>query len=168
MAQYYYLDSSNAQHGPVDESQLTANGVTSSTLVWCVGMNDWKPAGEVSELAYIFRGQPAGTPYSTPGNSYYGQQPSGAPMATGIAPSNNLVWAILSTVLCCLPLGIVSIIYASQVDSEWTRGNYNEAYRKSRLARNWAIASACSGLVFSIIYMACIFLGAFAEAIGNL
>ena len=84
---------------------------------------------------------------------------------TNIAPPNNLVWAILSTVLCCLPLGVVSIIYASQVDSEWNRGNANEAYRKSRLARNWAIASACSGLIISTIYIICIFIGAFAEAI---
>lgn len=162
MAQYYFLDSSNAQHGPVDESQLTANGVTASTMVWCAGMNDWKPAGEVSELAYIFRSQAAPN-YTAPG--YYAPQQPGGPIP-GIAPSSNLVWAILSTILCCLPLGIVSIVYAAQVDSEWTRGNYNEAYRKSRLARNWAIASACSGLVVSIIYMACVFLGAFAGAIG--
>ncbi|WP_010343070.1 CD225/dispanin family protein, partial [Xanthomonas sacchari] len=25
--------------------------------------------------------------------------------------SNNLVWAILTTLFCCLPLGIVSIVY---------------------------------------------------------
>ena len=38
-------------------------------------------------------------------NLYYGQQqPVGPP------PDNNLVWAILVTVFCCLPLGIVSIV----------------------------------------------------------
>jgi hypothetical protein len=30
-------------------------------------------------------------------------------------PDTNLVWAILCTVLCCLPLGIVSIIKATSV-----------------------------------------------------
>ena len=162
MAQYYFLDKNNTQQGPVEESQLTVNGVTASTMVWCAGMADWKPAGEVPELAYIFRPQTAG--YAQPATGYYTPQQPGAPM-TNIAPPNNLVWAILSTVLCCLPLGVVSTIYASQVDSEWNRGNANEAYRKSRLARNWAIASACSGLIISTIYIICIFIGAFAEAI---
>ncbi|MDE6544024.1 MAG: CD225/dispanin family protein [Muribaculaceae bacterium] len=166
MAQYYFLDSSNTQHGPVDESQLTANGVTAATMVWCAGMNDWKPAGEVADLAYIFRPMAQGGYNPNANAGYYSapQQPGGnVPV---YPPSSNLVWAILSTILCCLPLGIVSIVYAAQVDSEWARGNYQEAYRKSRLARNWAIASACSGLVVSIIYMACVFLGAFAGAIG--
>ena len=47
MAQYYFLDKNNTQQGPVEESQLTVNGVTASTMVWCAGMADWKPAGEV-------------------------------------------------------------------------------------------------------------------------
>ena len=34
----------------------------------------------------------------------YGQQPYGA-YAPGPEPDNNLVWAILTTVLCCLPEG---------------------------------------------------------------
>lgn len=42
-------------------------------------------------------------------------------------PDNCLVWAILTTVLCCLPFGIVSIVYASKVDSEWALGHYDEA-----------------------------------------
>ena len=29
---------------------------------------------------------------------------------------NNLVWAILTTLFCCLPAGIVSIVYAAQVN----------------------------------------------------
>ena len=30
-------------------------------------------------------------------------------------PENYLVWAILCTVLCCLPIGIVSIVYSTKV-----------------------------------------------------
>lgn len=30
-------------------------------------------------------------------------------------PDSNLVWGILTTILCCLPLGIVSIVKASKV-----------------------------------------------------
>ncbi len=49
-------------------------------------------------------------------NPYYGQQqPVGPP------PDNNLVWAILVTVFCCLPLGIVSIVKSSQVNTLWPK-----------------------------------------------
>lgn len=164
MAQYYYLDSNNTQKGPVDETQLIANGVTASTLVWRVGMNDWKPAGDVADLIHVFR--PMAQNGYNPNLGYYpGAQPGTMP---AYPPSSNLVWAILSTILCCLPLGVVAIVYASQVDSEWARGNYPEAYRKSRLARNWAIGSAVSGLVFSLIYLICIFFGAFAGVLGSI
>lgn len=177
MAQYYYLDSNNTQQGPVDESQLIQNGVTRYTLVWSAGMPDWCQAGDVTSLGYLFNTtqqnnyNPAGG-YAQAGNqSFYGQQaaynqPTGYGNIPGPAPSSNLVWAILTTILCCLPLGVVSIIYASQVDTEWSRGNYAEAYRKSRLARNWAIASASIGIVGSIIYVICVLLGAFASAIN--
>ncbi len=54
---------------------------------------------------------------------------------------NHLVWAILSTILCCLPLGIVSIVYGAKVNTHLFRGDISAAQRSSRLARNWAIAS---------------------------
>ena len=57
-------------------------------------------------------------PYQQPYQQAYqpGQQP---PMK----PDNNLVWAILSTILCCLPLGIVAIVYASKVDGLYNQGD---------------------------------------------
>ena len=51
-------------------------------------------------------------PPPPPGN--YGG-PGGAP------PPNHLVWAILSTLFCCLPLGIASIVFAAQVNSKYAR-----------------------------------------------
>ena len=36
---------------------------------------------------------------------------------------NNLVWAILSTLFCCLPAGIVSIVYAAQVNGKLAAGD---------------------------------------------
>ncbi|MCM1300360.1 MAG: CD225/dispanin family protein [Alistipes senegalensis] len=68
-------------------------------------------------------------------------------------PENCLVWAILSTVLCCLPFGIVSIVYASKVDSEWMVGHFDEAEDAAKKARTWAIVSAASALFFWVIYI---------------
>ncbi|UHQ24014.1 CD225/dispanin family protein [Lysobacter sp. 5GHs7-4] len=55
---------------------------------------------------------------------------------------NHLVWAILSTLFCCLPLGVVSIVYAAQVDGKRAAGDIVGARAASRSAANWAIASA--------------------------
>ncbi len=50
-------------------------------------------------------------------------------------PDNYLVWAILSTLLCCMPFGIVAIIKATQVDTYWANGNYDEAYAAADSAK---------------------------------
>lgn len=67
-------------------------------------------------------------------------------------PKSYLALAILSTVLCCLPLGVVSIIKAAKVDNLWSAGQYNEAMDCSKKAKNWAIIAAVVGIVGSLIY----------------
>lgn len=67
-------------------------------------------------------------------------------------PDNNLVWAILSTVLCCLPLGIVSILHATKVDNLYASGKYEEAKAEADKAKKWAIYSAVGLVIFVILY----------------
>ena len=82
------------------------------------------------------------------------QQPYGAPHGGYPAqqPDSNLVWGILCAVLCCLPLGIVSIVYASKVSGLWAQGRYAEAQTASANAKKWAIWGAVAGIVVGIIY----------------
>ncbi|WP_343485803.1 CD225/dispanin family protein [Allomuricauda sp. d1] len=68
-------------------------------------------------------------------------------------PDNYLVWAILSTVLCCIVTGIPSIIYASKVNEAYERGEYEKAIESSKKAKNWAIAGPIIGVVFWILYI---------------
>ncbi len=68
-------------------------------------------------------------------------------------PETNLVWAILSTILCCLPLGVVSIVYASKVDSLWSQGLQAEAVESSKKAKKWAMIGAIAGVVGAILYV---------------
>ncbi len=77
-------------------------------------------------------------------------------------PDNCLVWAILATVFCCLPFGIVSIVYAAKVDSEWALGHYDEAEAAAKTAQTWAIVSVVVPLVVLFLYIALITLAAFA------
>jgi hypothetical protein len=68
-------------------------------------------------------------------------------------PQNYLVWAIVTTLLCCLPLGVVSIIFAAQVDSKWNAGDYQGAMDASNNARTWAMASAIVGVLVIVLYI---------------
>ncbi|MGX9792368.1 CD225/dispanin family protein [Mycobacterium sp. MMS18-G62] len=67
-------------------------------------------------------------------------------------PSSHLVFAILTTLFCCLPLGIVSIVKASQVSGLWAQGNYAGAQAASDSARKWAMWSAILGIAAIVIY----------------
>ena len=68
-------------------------------------------------------------------------------------PDNYLVWAILSTVLCCLITGIVSIVYSTKVDTAYTDGDYEGALRYANKAKTWAIIGAISGFAGVVIYI---------------
>ena len=69
-------------------------------------------------------------------------------------PSNYLALAIISTVLCCIPTGIVSIIYASKVNTAYAEGKYEDAESASKNARLWALIGIGLALVGWLIYVA--------------
>ena len=71
----------------------------------------------------------------------------------GAKPDNYLVWAILSTLFCCLPFGIVSIVQAAKVDGLWSSGDYAGARAASESAKKWAIIAAIAGAVIVAIYV---------------
>lgn len=66
-------------------------------------------------------------------------------------PPNHLVWAILTTVLCCLPLGVVSIVFSTQVNSKWAMGDVTGAQDASEKAKKFAIWSAIVQAVLAVI-----------------
>ncbi|NOY95786.1 MAG: CD225/dispanin family protein [Chlorobi bacterium] len=74
-------------------------------------------------------------------------------------PPNYLLWAILTTVLCCLPFGIVSIVFAAQVNSKWDAGDYEGAERASKNARTWAWVSFLVALAGMLIWCIMVALG---------
>ena len=67
-------------------------------------------------------------------------------------PENYLVWAILTTVCCCLPFGIVAIIKACKVNTLYAGKMYDAAQLASQDAKKWCIIAAVTGLVVSVIY----------------
>jgi hypothetical protein len=79
-----------------------------------------------------------------------GQQ---GPQGGGGPPPNYLVWSILSTLFCCLPLGVVSIVFAAQVNGKYASGDFAGAQDSSNKAKQFAIASAIAGVVVIGIYV---------------
>lgn len=74
-------------------------------------------------------------------------------------PSNYMILSILVTIFCCLPFGIVGIIFASRVDSAWNSGHYDDAVEFSRKARNWSLWGIALCLLVYIAYFALIAIG---------
>lgn len=66
---------------------------------------------------------------------------------------NNLVWAILTTLFCCLPAGIVSIVYAAQVNGKLAAGDIAGAQDSAAKAKKWAIWSAIAWVVVVVLYV---------------
>ncbi len=86
----------------------------------------------------------------------------------GTPPENNLVWAILCTVFCCLPLGIVSIIKASKVRELWAQGDTVGAQQAADEAKKWAIWGAVAGpIIYILVWVFYIVIFASAAAFGN-
>lgn len=88
-------------------------------------------------------------PPPPPGYESYG---SGS-QASGPKPDNYLVWAILSTLFCCLPLGIASIVFAAQVDGKYNSGDYAGAAEASDKAKKFAKWAAIAGVVVVGLYI---------------
>lgn len=65
--------------------------------------------------------------------------------------SNNLALAIISAICCCLPLGIVSIIYSCKVNTHLAADNISAAENCALLAKKWAWAAIISGFIIGVI-----------------
>ncbi len=71
----------------------------------------------------------------------------------GVVVPNYLVQAILTTLFCCLPLGIVSIVYASQVNTKLGAGDVAGAQEASANAKRFAWISFGVGLGLIVLYL---------------
>ncbi len=98
-----------------------------------------------------------------------------APIAQGYAPPppmaaqipNYLIQAILVTIFCCLPFGIVSIIFAAQVNSKAAAGDIAGAMQSSKQAKTFAWVAFGIGAGGFLIYMVLIFMVGIAGLAGH-
>ena len=98
---------------------------------------------------------------TTPGAERF--EPESPGSAAGPAPPDHiptyLVPAILVTVFCCLPFGVVSIVYAAQVNEKLNSGDVAGAMRASSNAKTWMWVAVGGGLFTYMGYAALAMLG---------
>lgn len=164
MKQYFYVGQNGSQCGPVEMGTLKSLGITRETLVWCDGMVNWTKAGDVPDLASIFAGVPPAIPaapqVAPPVVPHVAQEEKQSHRSyASIPPDNHLVWAILATIFCCLPFGIVAIVKANQVESRWAMGDKMGAHESANSAANWCWASFACALIVFVFYFCMGFFG---------
>lgn len=171
----YWINHNGLQSGPVDLDEIKQMGLTSRAYVWHEGMADWAKITQLPELQGFYEietgepvavqpevpvsdnadpvvGQPYQQPYqqpqAAPQQPYSPQQYGPQEALTEPCPPTNLVWAIISTVLCCIPTGIVAIVYALKVTNKYREGDIEGAKRASEVGAWWCIASIVLGIIF--------------------
>ena len=158
----YWINHNGVQSGPVDLDALKEMGLTSAAYVWHEGLSDWVKITQLPELQGLYEmvGEPVpepqavttGTPIEettqaqigSPLQPQYGEEP----LIDEPCPSTNLVWAIVATVLCCVPFGIVAIVYANKVTKLYKAGDLYGAKSASETSMWWTIAAIVVGVVW--------------------
>lgn len=171
-AMRYFAMIDGRQAGPFTLEELEKAGVGPDTYVWCKGMENWRPAGEVADICRHFRRelhdrmhpQPQALPTAdtAPQPDSYEEIPlrwRGAVMRHGgpaqmmpeekpdlsKAPSTWIAAAIAVIFLCCPVTGFVALFYGIRTRTLWKEGRAQEAYAASARARLWVLISIVVG-----------------------
>lgn len=155
----YWINHNGVQTGPVELDAIKEMKLTSKAYVWHAGLSEWVNITQVPELQGVYAveteqaeavtGQPY-QPVQQPASQPYQQPVDQQPMQPAVAepcPPTNLVWAIITTLLCCLPAGVVAIIYALKVQNKYREGDIEGAKRASEVGAWWCIASIILGIL---------------------
>jgi len=130
--------------------------VNGQTLVQPEGQTGWHPLSSFPNLATGLPPAPGAAP--APATI---RVPSSAVQSN---IPNYLVQAILSTICCCVPLGIPAIVYAAQVNSKLADGDIAGAQQASKNARMWCWIALIAGAAATLLYLAFMVMGFFARS----
>ena len=133
------------QYGPYSLQDITIHvrdgNLTPEDSAWYEGAPDWMPLKQVPGISLPI--------------THLVPPPPGSNVTRVVMltkPDNNLLGAIVSTLCCCLPFGIVSIVYAAQVNSKWEAGDHDGAMAAARNAKMWYHITLVAGLVVGGIW----------------
>lgn len=168
----YWFILNGEQSGPYTLEEASRVPFVATTPAWKTGMEQWSTAALIPELREIInqRFQENGHPEEVVAETVVVEAPeTGYPRIqepvqeirqTGRMngftggneekrPSTYLVWSILSTILCCFPLGVAAIIFSVKAGRKADSGDYEGARKSAEIAQWMIILSITLGLVWS-------------------
>ena len=171
---YYYLDADMRQVGPMSLDDLVASGVTSDTMVWHEGLEEWAKAGNLPEVVKAMERKARPATPEKPESSGNPENPE-SPEAVVIdaaddddeiipkRPSKrlgmNIAMMVLTTLnpfyilglMLVVPFAAMSITFGAIGESAYNRENYRLADRFGRLGRGFGKAALISGLIILLL-----------------
>ncbi len=102
----------------------------------------------------------SGYAYGRPGENHYGQ-----PEAP-VSGTPYMIFAIITTLFCCLPLGIAGIVFACRINPLQKAGDYAGAREEAKKAKLAVIIGMVVGAVVSAVYIGLAIIG-FKEYSAN-
>lgn len=166
----YWLMIDDRRTGPLTLAEATALPLTPETPVWRDGLPDWVTCSELPEMSILFHKSAAPPPPPVRTEQHMPFQPTASPVTEPApepqpvaeikiletlppCPPTYLAWSVVVTVLCCIPIGVVGIIFSSKVTNAWRTGDMEKAEKYSEWAQ-WCIISAIAlGLLMSPVQM---------------
>lgn len=137
---YKIIGADGKEYGPISLQQmkqwLAEGRLNLQSKVLPEGETNWKTLAEIPDIANA--PLPPNVPRFTP--------------VTPTADIPNYLWqSIVITLCCCLPFGVVAIIYAAQVKSKAGVGDIAGAQEASAKAKMWCWIGLGVGIVVNVL-----------------
>lgn len=169
-----YFTSGNEQYGPYTAEEFARLGIPGDTLIWYAGLNSWIPAAEApltsglydtgnhrdsdmenaeTERTQIVRNDRKDEPIEVEVMDDFDDDDfdNDSNLNDYPQPATHLAWAIVTTLMCFLPFGVISLIYANRVNTLWDEGKYEDAILYSKRANIWGWWAFGFGILCYII-----------------
>ncbi len=172
MEKLYYYRFNDQNLGPLTAQEILNRGIdVNSTYVWTQGMTDWQLAKDVTDFnggipqppssqtnynesqTHQNLGYPPSQQAPSTSPNQYANNTQQKPINIGNQPkpNNNMAIAVVCALLCCMPLGVVGIVYAGKVNKLYNEGNVTEAQEYADKAKKISTIGIIVGFVVNII-----------------